>query len=699
MQDRDRNGNRKSPAGTKLTFPEARSYLLIVAIVTSLFFIANNTTFGATGFGTGIGTGFGTSGGGTQNCNNQTTNGPGPSSQPAGATANTPNAIVHGTGQSCPNPGNHCKPASGCGGGSGCTGDFFYALGSAESNDSYSTCNTANPPCCGWIQFCGSNLTTAKSAPFCSATGVFGMVGYQSATYNFNNNVGSCQDKAIISYTQGNWNTLLAIGMGAYLCKPIVINGVTYNITQGGLLGAANLCGPGNVKAWIQSGINGTDMYGTSCSQYFLDFNATYIPTNVSWSDQTCPVQNPSCPTNSPPPPPPPKNNYTGPCGDPVLTGNFAKDPCGLAKPPTANFPTYINNWWNSSLLPAMKDMTTQLYTYRIWETWELGRMMDAVDATRAAHAEQQEHLASHQGITPTQSVCVEGSAVTALDQTQLTAIPLTEGFVQDMDRRLEGVDVKQAGSPLTYAHFGSANGYDIANRWDQYCKEFLDLKSNDGVNICPGNPSSNGPAMNDDINVEGFLLQDTLDLNNKDIYAGAQAMPINLIEPFIPDRVPTAVINTPQGEEYIIRLQHLEAINNIAATVVGGIISRRAALPPTDTAMAAKILELRTSVGIPACTSTHPPGTACASATPSYNEIMDAMTQERFYDPRYFTRVENDIGAIKQEQASIDAYTTVQMQDIYQLQEQINALLAARAALKLNVQANSNSSESAPEK
>ncbi|MBU6475603.1 MAG: hypothetical protein KGQ70_06530, partial [Alphaproteobacteria bacterium] len=192
---------------------------------------------------------------------------------------------------------------------------------------------------------------------------------------------------------------------------------------------------------------------------------------------------------------------------------------------------------------------------------------------------------------------------------------------------------------------------------------------------------------------------QDTIDMNNPHDYAAAKAILINLIAPMIVERVPKSVMDTTQGQEYIIRMQHLEAIDNIAADVVGGIISRRAALPPTSTAIANQIKAIREAAGIPDCSSSPPAGTVCASNTPSYNEIMEAMTQERFYDPKYFTRVENDPGALMQEQASVDAYTTVQMQDIYQLQEQINALLAARAALKLGAETNENMSQSAPQK
>jgi hypothetical protein len=38
-----------------------------------------------------------------------------------------------------------------------------------------------------------------------------------------------------------------------------------------------------------------------------------------------------------------------------------------------------------------------------------------------------------------------------------------------------------------------------------------------------------------------------------------------------------------------------------------------------------------------------------------------------------------------------VNAYIVLQMQDVYKLQEQINALLAARAAMKLNADAQPN--------
>jgi len=85
------------------------------------------------------------------------------------------------------------------------------------------------------------------------------------------------------------------------------------------------------------------------------------------------------------------------------------------------------------------------------------------------------------------------------------------------------------------------------------------------------------------------------------------------------------------------------------------------------------------------------------ASENPSYNEIMQTMTKERFMDPGYFVALQGSTGAIQQEQTALNAYITLQYQDIYKIQEQINSLLAARASLKFNSEKKSSQVQAAP--
>jgi len=382
-------------------------------------------------------------------------------------------------------------------------------------------------------------------------------------------------------------------------------------------------------------------------------------------------------------------------CGDPALTGSFAQNPCLLLPSPWtpgAQFAAIINNWWKYQFLPALQDMTGQLYAYRIFETAQLGHMMDAQDVNKAARVEQEQRVTSLQGSLPKEEVCVAASAPPVLSQTNLTATALTKGFKQDLELRAQDI-VEGETAPYTSPSLTPATDRDA--RWTEYCTEFYDPQSNAGQGACP-NASTAGVIVNGDISIEGFLLKDTINMNNPDEYATAKALLRNLVQPHIDERLPDNVVNTPIGEEHIIRQQHLDAITNVAADVVGSIISRRASLPSTAANTGALIQAIRTQAGIPACASSPTVG-PCASTTPSYNETMLAMTKERFFDPQYFVRLQNSTGSLKQEQASVDAYTTIVLQDIYKLQEQINALLAARASLRLISDVNGSQTPATP--
>jgi hypothetical protein len=347
----------------------------------------------------------------------------------------------------------------------------------------------------------------------------------------------------------------------------------------------------------------------------------------------------------------------------------------------------YLKKWWDSEFLPALKDMTAQLYSYRIFETRQLGRMMDAQDISKAARVEQEQRVTTQQSDLPHEGVCVAGSYPNAMSQSTVTATALTKGFKQDLQRRsanaIQAAPYAPGPDPVT----------DQKIRWAEYCTEFQDPANNNGVSACP-NPTTPGLMPNGDISIEGFLLKDTINMNNPDEYKTAMALLKNLVQPMIRKRIPEFLVNTTQGREYIIKQQHLDSIDNITRDVVSSIISRRTGLAPTfpggGKPVGEMIKDIRTKAGV---------DPANISANPSYNEIMLALTKERFFDPEYFVRMENNPGALKQEQTAINAYTTIQLQDIYRLQEQINALLAARAALKFAPDQNRSQVEQNPSK
>lgn len=319
---------------------------------------------------------------------------------------------------------------------------------------------------------------------------------------------------------------------------------------------------------------------------------------------------------------------------------------------------------WGPKLQAALKNMTAQLHASFIDQTRQIGSMMDAESITKAARVLQTKEVEAKKRYTPSELACTSGSYGGAMSRSLRTATSLTQGFKFDMAARSGGAAGQASASgPLA----------DMSKNWQEYCKEFHDPASNAGISACPS-PTTPGTLVNGDIDIEGFLLKDTIDMAQPSQYKASLAMMRNLVEPRVIPTIDKRLIDSPAGREWVLKREHLESARNIAVDVVASIISRRAAIPGTGVGMTIK--EIRVNAGIPS---------AKIATNPSYNEIMLAMTKERFFDPEYYVRMNGNNSAIKQEQAALEAYATVQLQDIYKLQEQINALLAARASLRFS--------------
>ncbi len=335
----------------------------------------------------------------------------------------------------------------------------------------------------------------------------------------------------------------------------------------------------------------------------------------------------------------------------------------------------YLINWWNTEFLPALRQMTGQLYAARVDQSRQIGALIDAQSVNRTARFEEELQLSSKKNTLPNEMVCVAGSYSAALSQTMRYSNALTKGFKADLIARAEG-------SPLSSSARGIAADQQL--RWARYCTEFHNPLNNNGLGVTPNCalfPLSPGAIPNGDIDIEGFLFKDTINMASSDEYATSMAIMENLVQPIIREKIPTNTIYTPTGQEAIIKRQHIASVENVSVNVVADILSRRAGIP-VGFALPPLLRNIRIKAGV---------DPAHVSNNPSYNEIMLAMTKERFLNPEYFIRIHDDPGIIKQEQASVNAYTNLQMQDIYKMQEQINLLLAARGAVKFDADAKAN--------
>ncbi len=496
------------------------------------------------------------------------------------------------------------------------------------------------------------------------------------------------------------------------------------------------------VSAYTNSGLTGLPTYaGDFISK--LDNCLTASGTIVT------PPPPPGTPPPDPPPPLPPAGGGTGGTGTPPTTGggfgtgnglanggatqqsgNNLGTPCSGASAPLTggwggghgdpctwamnNNPipyaqsrqggwrltNYLNNWWFNDFRPALQNWTAEWHSNIINQTRQFGSMMDTINLNRAGRSIQKQDVLTTKDVMPSEMTCTAGTFAPAAATTGSVSNALKQGIKKDMAKRAGGGDAasSSAGTPILPG--GDTNpkpATDQFTRYQDYCRYFFDPDANNGWTTCVNGGAGPDPIMNGDIDIEGFLFKDTIDMGDPNTNVtgesrAAMAVVYNLLHPKIQDRLPDHIVETSVGREWILKQHHIQSARNIAMDVVSSIISRRSSVPNTN--ISTEIRDIRRKAGVPECTISPPHTTSCISITPSYNEIMLAMTKERFYNPQYFIGMQDDIGAITQEQTAINAYTSMQMQDIYTLREQINALLAARASLKINSEERPNRSD-----
>jgi hypothetical protein len=324
----------------------------------------------------------------------------------------------------------------------------------------------------------------------------------------------------------------------------------------------------------------------------------------------------------------------------------------------------YLSEWWAKKYLPALKNMTAQLHSSYINQTLIFGELIDGLSMTKVKEVMTQREQEQIRRNMPNQKTCLAAS------HTQAKA-RATKGADDLRDAATKGVAGRAGNAPGSTAARGSLG--DRAARFQRFCKYFMNPASNAGQwdGVCPTNNA--GPLMDADINIEGFLFKDTINMNNENERNAALAIVDNLIEPEVLQQLFPSAIDSVPGQAEIMRREHLKALHSVPAAVVASIVSRRSSIPGAS--VNSRVAEIRRQAGVP---------NEKISSNPSYNEIMLAMTKERFFVPDYYAHIAEDKGAMKQEQTSVNAYITLQMQDIQTLQEQINALMAVRASIRL---------------
>lgn len=319
---------------------------------------------------------------------------------------------------------------------------------------------------------------------------------------------------------------------------------------------------------------------------------------------------------------------------------------------------------WEEVTKPAMQDFVRQLHTFDIENVRMRGAFRDSDQLQDTLEKQRQKQLHSHRRNRPSGDACVVGSAGGSLMHTW----ELSRAYNNAADRQFLDRSYNRQGTP-----WASGQDGEIVARWNNYVNTFCDPDQNQG-HVPPG--CAAGPEENLDINVEDlFFNHNTIDIRQTNLELARYTMVQNLIQPFIDNPVAPANMNSPETLKTWMLRRSKTARYQAAFTVMNDLAARRI---PSEGANNSLQQVRSTELGMP---------NFKFSDYPSYNEVMRALTKERFWAEEYFARLEEEPENVARAKANLSALYLMQLRDYYEVLERVALLLAVQVAIDLDKQ------------
>ena len=327
-----------------------------------------------------------------------------------------------------------------------------------------------------------------------------------------------------------------------------------------------------------------------------------------------------------------------------------------------------IGRWWSRGYLPALQDMTKQLSTMRPDQSMSLGMMDEAKGQVQTQLKMQEKTVEQDRRMRVSDLMCPVATVAPALGETER------------MSRAVANV-VSVQTSPRRMAQVGSISqhgrGAERNAQWQTYRTNFCNPADNNGAAGC----AVAGPMAGKDTDVNSLLwgTKQTIDMitpvvgpqNELLVDTALQ----NMLAPVSAEPISPSVVNTATGQREMLRRRSLEARQRTAYNVMARMVGQRTGgIKPRPEAAAVKA-------------AANGPGSdpSLISPNPSYKELMDSMTRDRYRQPDYLIRLVDDPEAIMREQGNIKALQLQQMNEIYKRMEELLVLTAAELSHDLD--------------
>lgn len=313
------------------------------------------------------------------------------------------------------------------------------------------------------------------------------------------------------------------------------------------------------------------------------------------------------------------------------------------------NIRAWLSDWKDNRLIPTMKVMAKQLSIAQVDQTRQLGAMMDTSllnDVRKNTQAREEE--ARHRYM-PSEMTCQADTTGPAQVKAHQMSRALNRGYAKDSVKSLGNAK----GTPGA-----TGRSAEIKSQWDEYVSVFCDPDNGDqGCGTTPGSR----PGTEKDMAGLLWGSVQTIDASSAENRAMLSGALRYLVAPAANNPIPPNAIDSAGGREAMLDRRAALARNSAVYNVVGQMLAERVSVP-AETSLSDVFRSLRTGAGLP---------NNITSDNPSYSELRQAITKERFSDPAYITRLVNSPEEVMREQGSVNALRLQLMNDLYRRQEE----------------------------
>lgn len=328
-----------------------------------------------------------------------------------------------------------------------------------------------------------------------------------------------------------------------------------------------------------------------------------------------------------------------------------------------------LTAWWegtdgfNMGMKQALKDMTKQLSAAEIDQSRAWGSLMDGmIQVETQAAKDQREVEAQRRYRVPDQS-CTVASVAQGTAKADMMARGGARAFAQGGANRRGNA----TGTPGAHGL-----GAQMQDMWTEYLTYFCDADFNAGNGGC----ATDAPMAGLHLDVPTMLWggEPTLDVSTADQRLLIEASMRYLIDPFSEPPIPQTVVTTSVGKNEVLSRRTLEARRRALYHALGRLYAER--LPGSGVT---NLTNLRQEAGVPV---------AMTSSDPSYREVMEAMTRDRYRDPEYIIDLIEDPETLLREQTNVKSTHLQQWNDIYRRWEELIFVFATDYSFDLDTQA-----------